>query len=262
MKHPARPIVRVVNMGFGFGEGDGRTMVLEGVSFDVHPGEFLAVVGPSGVGKSTLLRVVAGLVHPDQGEVIVETFPEQGTRDFGFVFQDARLIPWRRVLGNVEYGLEGIVQLKADRTARAHEALALVGLSDRAGRWPHQLSGGQRQRTGLARALAVRPAILLMDEPFAALDPATRHALQDELLAIRAKSKTAVIFVTHDMNEATYLADRILVLGGEPACITRQFDIEIPHPRPRNKREEDGEQSVGGQLIDIFTEMHAKRSRR
>ncbi len=260
MRSKARPIIRIVDIGFGYAHAKSDDFVLKDVSFDISPGEFVAVVGPSGVGKSTLLRVIAGLVRADQGEVIVEAFARQGALNFGFVFQDPRLLPWRTVARNVEFALEGLRLTKTERRARALDALALVGLSDKADRWPRQLSGGQRQRVGLARALAVRPSVLLMDEPFAALDPTTRHNLQDELLAIKSKAETSIIFVTHDMAEATYLADRILVLGGAPAKIVREFAIDLPHPRLREAPEGGvGSHEVKSELFDMFDRMEADR---
>jgi NitT/TauT family transport system ATP-binding protein len=260
-QQPQRPILFVDDVGFCFSQTQGSEDILKNVSFAIRPGEFLALVGPSGAGKSTLLRIIAGLVKPRSGEVKVEVFPKEGARDFGFVFQDSRLLPWRRVLQNVMYGLENLVQRKPDRVTRAMEALALVGLADMAGRWPNQLSGGQRQRVGLARAIAVRPSVLLMDEPFASLDPSIRHGLQDELLAIRAQANTAVVFVTHDMSEAAYLADRVLVLGGTPASIIREIKIDAPHPRARDDDATafDRDGPVKGQLLNLFTQNQTNR---
>ncbi|MGE3987259.1 ABC transporter ATP-binding protein [Pseudorhodoplanes sp.] len=248
-----RAILRVEDLSFSFRREGISTLVLDGVSFDVYPGELLCLVGPSGVGKSTALRAIAGLARPDRGNVVLETFPQDGARDFGFVFQDPRLLPWRRVVANVEYGLEGLLRSKAERRERAMQALELVGLRDKARNWPYQLSGGQKQRIGLARALALHPALLLMDEPFSALDPATRHGLQDELLAIKAKSRTAIVFVTHDMDEATYLADRILLLGGQPASIVRQIRIDTAHPRQRRvQASEAADASLEAELHRFF----------
>jgi NitT/TauT family transport system ATP-binding protein len=162
------------------------------------------------------------------------------------------------------YGLENLVKRKPDRVARAMEALSLVGLADMAGRWPHQLSGGQCQRVGLARALAVCPSVLLMDEPLASLDPSTRHGLQDELLAIHAQANTAVVFVTHDMSEAAYLADRVLVLGGTPAGIISEIKIDSSHLRAREGGavEVDRDGPMKGQLLNLFTQNHANRRSR
>ena len=199
--------------------------VLSGFSATLPEHSFTCVVGSSGVGKSTLLRVIAGLNRPAGGEILV---PEQGhdetSRPFALVFQEPRLLPWRRVIDNVMFGLEGLRLDRRQRLVRAAEALALVGLAEHAGRWPYQLSGGQRQRVNLARALAVRPRLLLLDEPFSALDAITRHSLQGELLRL---------FVTHDLDEAVFLADRVIVLGGRPAKVTRDFQVAMSHPRQR-----------------------------
>lgn len=226
-------IIEIRGLGLSFEQDGQRTEVLRGLDLDVARGEFLAIVGSSGVGKSTLLRVLMDLAKPTSGSVKVAQNPK-GNRDLALVFQDSRLLPWRRVLSNTLFGLEKTSLPKAQRQERALKALALVGLRDLADRWPYQLSGGQRQRVSLARALAVDPEILLMDEPFSALDVATRENLQDELIRIRAQTGKTIIFVTHDIDEAVYLADRIVALGGKPGEVRSVKVIDIPRPRRRN----------------------------
>lgn len=207
--------------------------VIESLDLTVKRGEFLAVVGGSGVGKSTLLRAVAGLLDSESG--MIEVFGEEakGRRRRAIVFQDGRLMPWRTLAGNIHYGLEGLNLPEAERQLRVAEVLELTGLSEFADRYPHQLSGGQAQRGGIARALAVRPDILLMDEPFSAVDAITRTSLQDELLRIWGVSGAAVLFVTHDISEAVFLADRVIVLSGSPAKVVLDLKIDAPRPRER-----------------------------
>ncbi len=226
------PIIEIVGLSLSFEQDGQRTDVLRDLNLALAPGEFLALVGASGVGKSTLLRVLMGLAKPTAGEVHVRPDPA-ADRPMALVFQDSRLLPWRRVISNVAFGLEKTSLDKAARRGRAMDALRLVGLADLADRWPWQLSGGQRQRVSLARALAVRPSILLMDEPFSALDVATRENLQDELIRIRQETGKTIIFVTHDIDEAVYLADRVVALAGKPgeAKAIRVVDIERPRKR-------------------------------
>ena len=227
------PVVDIRGLALTFERGGQRTEVLRGLDLTIAPGEFLAIVGESGVGKSTLLRVIIDLAAPSAGTVSVRGSSGRRLPPAALVFQDSRLLPWRSVLDNVAFGLEWSGVPGAERRRRAEAMLTLVGLADLAGRWPHQLSGGQRQRVSLARALTVEPEVLLMDEPFSALDSFTRENLQDELLRIRAATGRTVLFVTHDIDEAVYLADRVVVLNGRPAGIGAEVRIDLPQPRKR-----------------------------
>jgi NitT/TauT family transport system ATP-binding protein len=207
--------------------------VLKNISFDVRQGEIVSLIGESGCGKTTLLRIIQGLIRYDSGSILVdgESVTKPG-RDRGFVFQQASLLPWRPARGNVEFGLELQGVPKAQRIERATNLLKLVGLAHAADQYPHQLSGGMQQRVGLARALAIDPAILLMDEPFSALDAQTREVLQAELMRIHEQTAKTTLFVTHDLDEAIYLSDRVVVLGAKPGRVKRIIDIPFKHPRP------------------------------
>ena len=207
--------------------------LFEDLSLSIAPGEFVAIVGGSGVGKSTLLRLVNGLLPASSGQVRLNTRPAPGRREQAIVFQDARLMPWRSVRGNIRFALQALGLDKNEIERRIDSVLSLTGLTELGGRWPHQLSGGQAQRVGIARALAVEPAILLMDEPFSAIDALTRASLQTELLRIWQQTQAAVLFVTYDLDEATLLADRVVVLGGSPARVVEDRVIQLPRPRNR-----------------------------
>jgi NitT/TauT family transport system ATP-binding protein len=207
--------------------------VLRNVSFDVSQGEIVSLIGESGCGKTTLLRIIQGLIRLDTGAVLVDgRAVSTPGRDRGFVFQQASLLPWRSARANVELGLELQGVAKADRATRSTQLLELVGLAHAADQYPHQLSGGMQQRIGLARALAIDPAILLMDEPFSALDAQTREVLQGELMRIHEETAKTTLFVTHDLDEAIYLSDRVVVLAAKPGRIKKIIDVPFPHPRP------------------------------
>jgi NitT/TauT family transport system ATP-binding protein len=204
------------------------------ISIDVADGEFVCIVGPSGCGKTTLLNILTGLLTYEEGEVRVDGVPVNAPDvSRATVFQQASLLPWRTVTGNVRYGMEMQRRFReADMRERADHFIKLAGLAGFEKRYPAELSGGMQQRVNLARALATDPQVLLMDEPFAALDAQTRELMQAELLKIWSSAGKTVVFVTHQIDEAAYLADRVIVMGTRPGCIKAVFDV--PFPRPRN----------------------------
>ncbi len=212
-------------------------VALRDFDLDVREGEFLAVVGPSGCGKTTFLNFVGGLDHPDSGELLLDDRPITGPGlDRGVVFQQYALFPWRTALENVAFGLEVKGVARRDRLDRARRYLRLVGLGAFTDRYPHELSGGMKQRVALARALAFDPDVLLMDEPFAALDTQTREILQRELLRIWQRTHKTVIFITHSIEEAVFLAQRVAVMTAGPGRVKEIVDIDLP---PVRSREED-----------------------
>jgi NitT/TauT family transport system ATP-binding protein len=211
---------------------------LKDVSLEVNVGEFVCLLGPSGCGKTTLLRLAAGLDTPTGGELLLDGKRIEGVnRECGFVFQEYVLFPWRTVKGNIEFGPEVKGVPKEEREGIAQHYIDLVGLKGFEDHYPHELSGGMKQRVGIARAYANSPKLLLMDEPFGALDAQTRNLMQGELLRIWEKEHISALFVTHSVDEAVYLADRVVVLSARPGTVKEVFRNEIPRPRVRTSPE-------------------------
>jgi NitT/TauT family transport system ATP-binding protein len=236
------PIITFERVSKLYDGGNVRVAALQDISLSIGEGEFVALIGPSGCGKSTLMRLIGDLTQPTAGTIQVRgKTPEQARldRDYGIVFQAPVLYEWRSVRKNVELPLEVLGRPPETRRARAQEMLQLVGLGDFGDAYPWQLSGGMQQRVSIARALAFSPAILLMDEPFGALDEITRERMQAELLAIwgAAGQSTTVIFVTHSISEAVFLSDRVVVMSPRPGRIARVVPIDLPRPRDISTRE-------------------------
>ncbi|HEX3048614.1 MAG TPA: ABC transporter ATP-binding protein [Bacillota bacterium] len=211
--------------------------VLNGVDLEIRKGEFLVIVGPSGCGKSVFLDIIAGLTNSTGGNIYHDDKPVEGPNPkTGYVFQQYALFPWRNAISNVEIGLEKQGIPKEKRVEIAGKLLAQFGLSGYADRFPYQLSGGMQQRVAIARALATNPDVLLMDEPFAALDAQTREILQNELLKIWEGTGTTVVFVTHSIEEAVFLADRVVVMTARPGVVKQFIEIDLPRPRDESIR--------------------------
>jgi len=212
----------------------GDLPVLNDISLSIYQGEIIALLGASGCGKSTLLNIISGLMPPERGEITLQGEPLSRFRRWsklGYLFQEDRLLPWRTVRQNVNFGLEAGNVSRQERKVRAGEVLQLVGLEKFADAWPHQLSGGMRSRVALARSLVVEPEILLMDEPFSKLDPQIRSAMHDELLRIQRLKNMTIVMVTHDVEEAVVLADRVVILKPNPGRIDQISAIDLPRPR-------------------------------
>jgi NitT/TauT family transport system ATP-binding protein len=243
--------VLVTDVSVTFGGRGQPIAALDRISLEVAAGEFLCIVGPSGSGKSTLLRILAGLLRQDTGQVTI-TAERPGMPLTAMVFQEHALLPWRTVLDNVTFGLENRGVGRAEREKRAREMLELVGLSQFARRYPHQLSGGMKQRVGIARALAMDPEVLLMDEPLAALDAQTRTLMQEELLRIWAALGKTVIYVTHSLEEALLLGDRIVLVTARPGRVSQIFPVDLGRPRGLEVR---AAQAYGALLEKIWSQL-------
>jgi NitT/TauT family transport system ATP-binding protein len=261
IKAPALPVsLRGVQMMYS--SGGTTTHALENVDLEVAAGEFVAIVGPSGCGKSTLLQLIAGLVSPNEGEILIaDRIVQSPVSELGYVFQDALLLEWRRALGNVLLQAE----MRGDRSAaakdRAKRLLSMVGLDGFENRYPHELSGGMRQRVSICRALLHDPPLLLMDEPFGALDALTRDQLTADLQDIWLASRKTVLFVTHNVTEAVFLADRVLVMSQRPGRIVADIKVDLARPRGLEVHETKQFSELSHQVYHVFRSLGVIRDR-
>lgn len=224
--------IQVSNLSIVFDTPQGQVIAVDRVTFSVNQGEFVCIVGPSGCGKSTVLNTIAGLEVPYSGEVTVDGRPMQRPRpDVGMVFQQPHLFPWKSVRSNIAHGPRMLGKSRGEARAIADGLIEMIGLGRFADAYPHTLSGGMQQRVAIARALANQPRVLLMDEPFGALDAQTRSVMQDNLLELRERIDATVVFVTHDIDEAILLADRVLIMSAGPGRILRDLGVDLPRPR-------------------------------
>ncbi|WFP78657.1 ABC transporter ATP-binding protein [Mesorhizobium sp. WSM4906] len=236
MATPRSGEVTIRDLSKSFSLGGRQLAVLRSLNLDIRPGECLVIVGASGSGKTTLLRILAGLERADGGAVAIDGREIEGVgEERAVIFQEPRLLPWLTVLGNVAFGLEvrGVPKAEAEKRARFY--IALVGLAEFSDAYPRQLSGGMAQRVGIARALTVQPEILLLDEPLGALDAMTKISMQEELARIWSEENVTMVVVTHDLEEAIYLADRVLILPKEKGGAARLIDVDLPRPRERSE---------------------------
>lgn len=257
MEQPPVIDIRGLNMVFR-GRGT-ETTALKDANLSVGSGEFISLIGPSGCGKTTLLRIIADLVTPTSGEVaVMGKQPHQARldRDYGYVFQAPALLEWRNILKNVLLPLEVMRYSRKEREKRALELLELVGLKDFTGQYPWQLSGGMQQRVSIARALAFDPRLLLMDEPFGALDEITRETMNQELLRIWAQTKKTIMFVTHSISEAVFLSSRIVVMTPRPGKIEKVIPVDLPYPRGPETRESQRFFELAAEVREALRDVH------
>jgi NitT/TauT family transport system ATP-binding protein len=237
----ATPVVEIRGVDKTFATASGGVVALQGIDLTIRAGEFVSLIGPSGCGKSTLLRIIGDLTGPSAGNVLVNGKPSHRARldrDYGMVFQAPVLMDWRTVSRNVELPLEVMRYPKADRQARSKRLLDLVELGEFGDRYPWQLSGGMQQRVAIARAFAFDPALILMDEPFGALDEMTRERMNLELMRIWRETETTIVFVTHSIPEAVFLSTRVVVMSPRPGRVNRVVEVDLPQPRTFETREE------------------------
>ncbi len=256
--HAAAVSVRNVSKTFG----KGGTVALSDIDLEIQPGEFISLIGPSGCGKSTLLRVIGDLIEPSQGEAVVagkSAHQARLDRDYGMVFQEATLMDWRTVQKNVSLPLEMMGWDRARRQERVHELLQLVELTGFENHHPWQLSGGMQQRVAIARALSFSPSLILMDEPFGALDEMTRDRMNIELLRIWGATRATVVFVTHSIAEAVFLSSRIVVMSARPGRVQRLVEVDLPYPRGVKTREEPRFFELATEVRELLRVSHDAR---
>lgn len=252
MHDERKPLISLKNVKKTYRTGGAEIEALGDVSFDVYPKEFVSIVGPSGCGKTTLLKIIAGLLPMSSGTIDVDKADFDISREVGFVFQKPLLLHWRKILDNVLLPIEILKKDRKVMEARARQLLALVGLEGFEDRYPGDLSGGMQQRVSIARALVHDPKLLLMDEPFGALDAITRERLNSELLRIWEETGKTILFVTHGINEAVFLSDRVIVLSARPSRMIESLDIDLPRPRRQDVRVQP---QFGAYALDIYKSL-------
>ena len=250
-----KPLLSVKDLQKTYKTREGELEALGSVSFDIFPQEFVSIVGPSGCGKTTLLKIIAGLIPKSGGEIEVDQEQFDPTREVGFVFQSSLLLRWRKIIDNVLLPIEILKMDKSVYRKKAVELLELVGLKGFENSYPNELSGGMQQRVSIARALIHDPKLVLMDEPFGALDAITREKMNLELLRIWTESKKTVLFITHGINEAIFLSDRIIVLSARPSRMVEALDITLPRPRVQEVRTSP---DFGTFALDIYKSLEIK----
>ncbi len=229
--------VRNLSKSYPNGNSD-VVKVLNDISFDVHEGELLGIVGPSGCGKTTLLKIIAGLLEPDEGQVFIDgSEVHPGHNLVGYIFQQESLFPWRSVRQNIQFGLEIAGLDSSKMNERVNEIIEIVGMEGLEDNYPHEISGGQARKTEMARSLVVSPSILVADEALSNLDAQTRNYLQEEFLRIQKRTGSTIVFVSHNVDEAVFMSDRILVLSNIPATIIAEYKVDVPKPRIRTSQE-------------------------
>ena len=253
------PTLRIKNVSKHFETGKGRVTAVDDVSLDIRQGEFISIIGPSGCGKSTLMNMIGGLLTDYEGDIQLDGKKVSGCQpEIGMVFQEESTFPWRTAIENVTFPLEAAGLPKEKRLARAYELLDLVGLSGFENHFPSELSGGMRQRIAIARTLAFQPRILLMDEPFAALDEQTRHLLGDKVVQIQNQLKQTTLLITHNIAEAVQLSDRVLIMTFRPGRIKRVVEIDLPRPR---SSEMIGSEKFSAYVAEIWADLRQEASK-